>query len=106
MPKDDQSDQTASATLLPTLKLGRTVRFAGRAAWDSLGLVCALSLTLFAALASGMLFSIGIAGKLSAGGVGLLFTTAAFAVFLLSPLYAGCCLAAEKVVEHDEPGYG
>lgn len=86
------SIETESA--LPPLRALRTIRFAVRAAWDALGLVCAASLTLFMAVGVAIFLAlISIPLGLLAG------------CLLVAPLFAGACFLAHKFFENDEPGY-
>lgn len=71
-----------------------------RMAWDALGFVCALSLTLF-----------GVTGACVAGTLALphlirpvLFV--AIPCLVVGPLYAGICLIVHRLASHDEVAYG
>lgn len=83
------------------VRLGQTLRRAVRQSWDSLGLVCATSLTLFAACVPVALFWYVLAPWPLArlvGGLGA-------AAVAFGPMMAGACTVAHKVFERDEPGY-
>jgi hypothetical protein len=88
------------------VRLGRTIGLAVRTSWDALGLVCLVSLTLFAAaIVPVYLFwrfglSASIPVRLVGIGVGLLA-----GVLVLAPLFAGACWLANVFIEHDEPSY-
>ena len=87
------------------LRLGRTLRFGIRAAWDSIGFVCASSLTLFAAFTVPASLAAAVPHARGSG----VWASAALAVLIylltVPPLYAGICSLALKVLEHDEPSY-
>jgi len=100
MTDPSRTTQPPTETPVAPPRLGRTLRFGFRTAWDSLGFVCATSLTLFAALCvpATLLTVVRIRG---------LAIAAALAAYLLlvPPLYGGICWLAHKVFEHDEPSY-
>jgi len=88
------------------LGLGRTLRFAVRAAWDALGFVCAMSLTLFVFLALPVAVALR-PGGLAAPGERAGWAVAGSVLFLalLPPLYAGACFLTHRILTHDEPSY-
>lgn len=92
--------ETPAAQQSP-VRLGRTLRRAVRQSWDSLGLVCAASLTLFAACVPVALFWYALSPwfivRLVGGWVA--------ASLALAPLMAGVCYLVNQVLEHDEPSY-
>ncbi len=87
------------------LRLRRTLRLALRAVWDFLGLVCAASFTVFAALTI-PLYATLKAGTSSYPVLGITSAALAGAALILGPLYAGICLLAHRALTHDEPTYG
>jgi hypothetical protein len=72
----------------------RTLKFAVRESWDALGLLCAVSLTLFLAAACPIFFFLR----------SIPLGAAAFCL-ISSPLFAGACWLAQRVYDHDEPTY-
>ncbi len=86
------------------LSIAKTLRGGIRAAWDSLGLVCASSLTLFVGFAlplfAGMKLA-AISGKLS---MALAVTMVTF-LLIVPALAAGISFLAHRVITRDEPSY-
>lgn len=102
MQADDQTPgDSSSQPPGPPPSLWRTLRFGTRAAWDSLGLVCAVSLTLFVALLPPAAIALRIAASLP---LALLAASAIWAL-LVPPLFAGACEVAHRILEHDDPSY-
>src|SRR5258707_332548 len=99
--KKEQTPESAR----PPLKLSPTLKRGLRAVWDSLGLVCGMSLTVFIAamLAAYPGFILARVAFIP-GPFAVLSALCSFAV-LAAPLYGGCCLLAAKILEHDEPSY-
>ena len=83
-----------SAQTTRRLSALRTLKFAVRESWDALGLLCAVSLTLFLAAAIPLFFFLK----------SIPLGAAAFCL-ITSPLFAGACRLAQRVYDHDEPGY-
>lgn len=93
-------EQQQDAPAIPPARLGRTLRFGFRAAWDSLGFVCAASLTLFAALC----IPLTLLGVSRMRGIAVLLGGITY-LLLVPPIYAGICWLVHKVFERDEPSY-
>src|SRR6185503_1502702 len=87
------------------LWLPRTLRQGVRAVWDFLGLVCAASLTFFAALIIPLSLALK-AGASPYSSIGIVTVGLAGAALLLGPLYGGICLLAHRAFTHDDPAYG
>jgi hypothetical protein len=86
-------------------RFARTLKFSVRAWWDSLGLACAASITLFTAFslpASILVSGLQAHNSRSVGAVCLSIVLLTMVVF---PLYGGLCWIAHKVLTRDEPGY-
>jgi hypothetical protein len=102
---DNPAETSEPLPPLPPPKAGRTLKFGIRAAWDALGFVCAMSLTIFLTAIP----SIGLLVK------GLFVTTLsrlvtcfpAAVLYLLTvpPVYAGVCWLTHLIIERDEPSY-
>jgi uncharacterized membrane protein YesL len=92
----ERKTEDGPAAAPPPLRLGRTLRYGIRAAWDALGFVCAMSLTLFACGLLPALLAWQFAGIAPAIAVWLA---------LAPPLFAGACRLTHSVFEHDEPAY-
>lgn len=106
---DTASEAAQSAsdrTDRPPLRLGRTLRFALRGAWDALGFVCAMSLTLFIGMAIPVTVALQPGTSASAGErIGWSAAAVMLALGLLPPLYAGACHLTHRILTHDEPSY-
>ncbi len=85
----------------PKVGLGKTLRRATRQSWDSLGLVCAASLTLFAACVPVALFWYLLAPFGAVRWLGGLLVAA----LTVAPLTAGLHYLVHQIVERDEPTY-
>ena len=86
--------QTPNTTPGPPVRALRTIRFAVREAWDVLGLLCAVSFTVF--LCSALPIYLSLQSILLGVIAGCL---------LAAPLFAGACYVAHRVYERDEPTY-
>lgn len=84
------------------MRFGRTLKYGLRAAWDSLGFVCAISLTVFTIA---MLPATAVIEALHAGSVVVL--VGAVLVWLMSvpPLFGGACYLVHRILSLDEPSY-
>lgn len=98
-----------TARALPGLSAWRTLQFGIRAAWEALGLVCAASLTLFAALTLPfiLLWCVRVERQNGSSALAWLFAAGSFLLILLivPPLYGGLCWLVHRVLTHDEPAY-
>jgi uncharacterized membrane protein YesL len=90
----------------PSLRLGRTLRFGLLAAWDSLGLVCGISLTLFVALTIPVYAAYMVRGALWNSQVLLICLALVCWLLTIVPIYGGCFCVAASALNHDNPGYG
>jgi hypothetical protein len=86
--------------------LRKTLKRALRAAWDALGYVCAISLTLFVFLSlplvTALKLGVSPAREWQIGGLVLALL---LALALLPPLYAGACFLTHRILTSDEPSY-
>jgi uncharacterized membrane protein YesL len=87
------------------LRLLRTLKFGIRAVWDSLGLVCAVSLTMFVAFTIPVYLGYAISRIVTVPPMLSVIGAVAFWAMAISPIFGGCCYLAAKIIDHDEPGY-
>jgi len=98
-------DKSKDGLSLEAPSIGWTLKHGIRAIWDALGLVCAASLTLFAALSLPLSL---LAAAVRAQGYKSLMTVCfsmALFLFIVPPLFGGICWLAHKVFARDEPSY-
>src|SRR5258706_6490815 len=101
MEKNEQAPELAPATL----KLSKTLKRGLRAVWDSLGLVCGMSLTIFVAAILTAYPAIILTRVVSIPTPFAALASLFCFALLPAPLYGGCCFLAAKILEHDEPSY-
>jgi hypothetical protein len=87
---------------MPPLHLKRTLKFALRGAWDYLGFVCAISLTVFAVA---ILAGVAVVEALRAGHIAILVTAILAGMGIVPPFFAGACYLVHRILSSDEPSY-
>lgn len=99
-PNDSNSEERIAPKTISPPRLGRTLKLGIRTCWDSLGFVCAGSLTLFASLC----IPVTVLG-LFPGRTAAAFVCAIIYLFVAPPIFAGICWLVHTVYECDEPSY-
>lgn len=102
MIKDNPSQTDQTSPPLPPLRFGRTLKYGLRTAWDSLGFVCAISLTLFAVA---ILPAAAAVEALSVERVPILIAAILVWLAVVPPLFAGACYLVHRILACDEPSY-
>src|ERR1041385_7889195 len=89
---------------LPPLRILKSVRWAFRASWDTLGLTCSTSFTIFVACALPILIGSRVEEAIGRPVIGVIFGVAQY-LLTVPPLFAGAAFLAYRVLSHDEPSY-